>query len=41
MKGASQTHLLILESILERQEAAWTPLGDKVAGDSYFGSLIY
>lgn len=30
-KEPSETHLLILESLLERQEAAGTPFGDRVA----------
>ena len=36
-----QTTLLILENLLESQEATRTPLGDIDAGSSHFGELFY
>lgn len=39
-KILGQTHLLTLESFLDRQEATWTHLGDIDTGRGQFGELI-
>ena len=39
-KCLGQTHLLILESLQEQQEATGTHLGDRDADSSHFGELI-
>ena len=37
----AQTHLQILESLLESQQATGTSLEDTDTGSSHFGSLFY
>lgn len=41
MRILGQTHLLILESLLEKQEATGTPLGERDVHDDHFESLFY
>ena len=36
MRILGQTHLLILESLLEKQEATGTPLGERDVHDDHF-----